>query len=368
MLKNVILLALFLVLGGTAYWLVTKNKPIEDTFAANPLTQFAVQDINQIKRIFLTDRLGNQALVERVSDLNWIYTNKVTGMQYRANPNIVYTLLQTLQRVRVRQAVSKAGEANAVKALASQGIKVEVYDQNDTKIRVFNVGAMTDGATGNFINMDGSEKIYVAYIPNNPGTIDTRFVTQEQNWRDKAVLRNEVNAIEFVEMQYHAPSQKPFSFRVDRLGGEQVSVKPLDGSSPKYTQEQVNQSNALTYLESYDVVSAERILYNKRLRDSIILQPAFATLRYKASYHNEPQEVRIYSLYNPNADRGDGEVGHRQKIQRYFIDIDKDNFFLAQHIVLRDLFWSYDYFFQQGAVELLEDEAQVKEAFQETEK
>lgn len=363
--KTLILLVLFLLLGGATYWFVQENEPVEDTFSNNPHTQFALENTDQIQRVFLADRIGNQALVEKNEKGQWIYTNKVTGKTYRANPGVVWTLLQTLKEVRVRQAVSRAAEENAVKSLAARGIKVEVYDKDKNKLRVFYIGAMTDGAMGNFINMEGSDDVYVAYIPKKPGTIDTRFATKEVDWRDKAVFRNNVSALEMVKVEYHDPIQHPYSFQINRLGEEEFEVLALDEKSNKYPQSAVNQSNVGVYLEEYDVKAAERILYDKVVRDSIIETPVFATISYKASYHNEPQSFRVYSLYNPTADRGDGLVGHRQKIQRYFVDIDKDNFFLAQHLVFRDLLWNYEYFFQKGAVYLQEDEVHVKGTFPE---
>jgi hypothetical protein len=68
-------------------------------------------------------------------------------------------------------------------------------------------------------------------------------------------------------------------------------------------------------------------------------------------------------LHNPTADRGDGDPGHRQKIQRYFVDINEDNFFLTQHMVMRSLFWGHDFFFQNAPVVLEEDEVSTKQHF-----
>ena len=75
--------------------------------------------------------------------------------------------------------------------------------------------------------------------------------------------------------------------------------------------------------------------------------------------------MRIYSLYNPDADRGDGRPGHRQKLQRYYIDVDADNFFLVQHLVFRKFLLSYDVFFNKAPVILNEDEAHIKGSFPE---
>lgn len=363
--KIIALLALFVGLGTFTFWKINNPGVVKDTYSENLHTMFALANTDQVDRVFLVDRFGNEALLERVEDLNWTYTNKVTKKKYRANPSAVYMLLETLRKVRTREPINKAAMGNAIKALASKATKVEIYDKEKNKLRAYYVGPMTNGGTGNLIIMEGAEQPYVGYIPNFQGTIDTRYITTEKDWRDKAIFRNDVEALEFVQVEYPAEIQKTQSFKLTKSSAGKFSVAPLDPSAPVYAQEQVNQDNAATYFEDFDVVAAEKIIdkKNKHIRDSIITTTPFAIITYKASYHNEAQVLRVYSLYNPTADRGDGAAGHRQKIQRYFIDIDEDNFFLGQHMVLRSMFWGYEFFFQGQAVILGEDEAQMTKSF-----
>lgn len=363
--KNILLAVIFCGLGAFALWKIQNPSKVEDTYASNLHTQFALQDVNQVQRVFLTDRDGNQALVERVEELHWTYTNKVTGKKYRANPSAIFMLLETIQKVRTREPINKAAMDHAVKSLAAQATKVEIYDKDKNKLRVYYIGPMTGGATGNLIIMEGSEQPYVAYIPNFQGTISNRYITTEKDWRDKAIFRTEPEKLEFVQVEYQDPTQHAESFRITRLGTQKFKVEPVSASATAFPVDKVNQDNANTYIEDFDIVAAEMIIFNKEHRDSIITSTPFAVVTYKANYHNEPQVFRIYSLYNPNADRGDGNPGHRQKIQRYFVDIDEDNFFLAQHLVIRKLLWGYRFFFQKEAVILLEDEVQSKTRFEE---
>jgi hypothetical protein len=363
--KKIALLLLFCGLGAFAIWKMQNPGQVTDTFANNLHTQFAIQDIDQIERVFLVDREGNEALVERVEDLNWTYTNRVTGKKYRANPSAVYSLLETIRKVRTREPVAKPAQDNAIKALASVATKVEIYGKDKKKLRVYYVGPMTNGATGNFMIMEGSEDPYVNYIPNFQGTIDNRYITTEVDWRDKAIFRTDPKSLEFVQVEYQASSQSAQSFKISKVSSGTYNVEPLDPSVPTFALDQVNQVNANTYIEDFDVKAAEVIIYNKPKRDSIITSTPFAIVTYKTEEHNEPQTFRLYYLHNPNADRGDGRVGHRQKITRYFIDIDEDNFFLGQHIVLRTMLWGYKFFFQSEAVKLLEDEAASKRSFPE---
>ena len=364
--KKIVPLALiFISLAAVIFWKSKNAGHVKDSFADNLHTQFAFEDIAKVERVFMVDRDGNQALLERNKDLNWTYTNKVTGKKYRANPSGIYMLLETIRKVRTREPVAKPALDNAVKSLSVKSTKVEIYDKNKRKLRVYYVGAMTSGGTGNLMIMEGANKPYVGYIPNFQGTIGTRYITTEVDWRDKAIFRADPKSLEFIKLEYQHPSQKNESFKISKTAKDQYIVEAVDESTQIIDGRLINQDNADVYFEDFDVIAAEKILYDKRLRDSIITTTPFVIVTYKTSYHNEPQTFRLYSLYNPNADRGDGRVGHREKIQRYFIDIDDDNFFLGQHIVIRKILWGYSFFFQKEAVKLMEDEAMTKRSFPE---
>ena len=363
--RILLLAAVFIGLGAVSIWTIYNPSKIEDTFAGNLHTQFALENVDQVQRIFMVDRQGRQALVERVKDLHWTYTNKETGKKFRANPSAVNMLLKTIQKIRTREPINKAAIDNAVKSLASKSTKVEIYDKDKNQLRVYYIGATTGGGTGNFAIMEGSDQPYVAYIPNFQGTIDNRFITSEADWRDKAIFRVDMDEFEFAQVEYQDPIQYAESFKISKTNNGLFNVEPLSEDVTKYDMSFVNQDNASTYVEDFNMVGAEKILYNKEVRDSIITTTPFAVVTYKTTAHNEPQVFRMYSLYNPNADRGDGNVGHRQKIQRYFVDIDEDNFFLAQHLVIRKVLWGYNFFFQKEAVKLVEDEAVSKQHFPE---
>jgi hypothetical protein len=359
--KKTLLLITLAIIGSIGSWFVLQQNQTSNTFDNDPHTQFAVNS-TEVSRVFLADRNGNQALVEK-KDGYWLYTNKVTGQQFRATPGGIHVLLETLRRIRVRYKVGKSAEKNAVLALASKGTKVEIYDSENKLMKVYNVGPMTDGAMGNFVNIDGSNDIYVGYIPKSPGTIDTRFITTEVDWRDKAIFRTNPKSIEFVSLEYHDPSQKMFSFEIKNNNGDfEVNGIPKNENSATGP---LNTDNVEAYLDDLDACFYEQVIDNSYLRDSIISSPPFATFKYKTKQQNQDQVVQFYPLYNPTANRGDGEVGHRQKIQRYFVHIDKDNFFIAQHLVVRKLFWSLSYFFDQDAINLMEDEATLKNRFED---
>ncbi|MGH1337001.1 MAG: hypothetical protein ACRBFS_12825 [Aureispira sp.] len=361
------IIALVLLLGGLSgftWWTINQKGAIKDTYAENKHSMFAWQDVSQIDRIFMADRAGRQILLQRMDDdLHWTFKNQKTGQEYRANPSAIFMLLQTITRIRVREPINKAALDNSVKSLATRATKVELYDKSGKQLRVYYVGAMTSGATGNLVIMQDSDQPYVGYIPNFQGTIDTRYIVDEKVLRDKAFLRVEPKDIEFVQVAYQTPVQQKESFRITQKSLGKYEVTPVYESTTPRPAEHLNQANAETFFEDFDVIAAEKIIYDKMQRDTVITTTPFAIVTYKATYHNEPQVFRIYSLYNPTADRGDGDPGHRQKIQRYFVDINEDNFFLTQHMVMRSLFWGHDFFFQNAPIVLEEDEVSTKQSF-----
>lgn len=357
MYKIILLVLAFAGLSFFTYQTL-QDKSARDSFELNPHTQFAIKDINTISKVFLADRSGNQALVEKISDDQWKYTNKSTGQNYIANPSAIHSLLQTLVKIRTREPVSKAAEENVIKSIAAKSTKVEVYDDQNQLIKVYYVGPMAGSATGNYMIMEGSEQPYINYIPNFQGTVDTRYITTEEDWRDKAFVRTLKDEIEYISMAYQDPTQANESFKINMNNGL-ASVEAIDPSTKEIESGSINIDNVDTYLEDFETIFAEKILYNKPLRDSILTTRPFAIVRYKARYHNEAQTFRLYSLYNPKADRGDGQAGHRQKIQRYFVDINENNFFLAQHLVIRKILWGYSFFFKANNIDLEEDEAET---------
>ena len=62
-----------------------------------------------------------------------------------------------------------------VKSLASEGIKVELYDRKGEKIKAYYVGGATPDERGTYMIMENAEEPYVAHIPSWEGNLRFRF-------------------------------------------------------------------------------------------------------------------------------------------------------------------------------------------------
>ena len=348
--KNLILGGILALLVGFVWWKWSHHTL--DTYSQNVHTQFAVENPENISRIFIADRADNQALLEKKSNI-WYYTNKITQKTYLANPDAIKVLLETVSKIRTRAAVAQNAIPEVIKSMATLGKKVEIYDASNQKIRTYYVGTPADRSEASYMMMDGTEKPYVVYYPNWVGELGTRYICEEKLWRDKAIFRLDPNHMESVEVVYSDPKQAPYSFRIQRQGAT-FQVDAIDLNTVK--KGELNLKNVAAYLSEYTELFSEIILYDDKLRDSIIRQTPFARIKFKNTDYPNPIEMRLYPIDNPTADRGDGVAGLRQRVQRYFLDIDEDEFFLVQHLLARKLLWGYNLFFQTDAVKFTEDE------------
>ena len=349
--KNILLSLVVLVLGFVAYRLLFKS--YSDDFANSEHTQFAYEYPERLGKIFIADAYGQAALLEKRGDA-WFYTHYPSKKTYPANPPNLAILLKTIQDLRARNPVAKGKRDLVINEIRAKGKKVELYDVQGNKVRTFYVGGPTAGGEATHMQMEGSDKPYLVYIPRWVGTVDTRFSIEEKAWRDPALFRLKTKDIEWIEVRYADPEQAEMSFRLEQY--PELKVLSL-GSKQKTTTPKLNRDNAQTYLEDFDVLGAEVILKDENGSfDSIQKTPLFAEVRYKTRQLEAAQSFKLYPLINPTADRGDGEVGTRQKIQRYFALIDREQFYLMQHIVIRKILWAYDFFFQAEKVVLAEDE------------
>ena len=345
--KNFILLALLFLLLGFGLW--QWSKQTKDTFAKEEHTQFAVQDTTDIARIFIADR--NNATVDlRKEDGIWYYYNKQKNRKFLASQSAVSNMLNTVTSLRTRAAVTKTAVENVVKDIASKGKKVEIYNSKGKNIRTYYVGMPADGGSATYMIMEGANTPYIVYYPQWIGSLDTRYTVDELTWRDRAVFRVEPSTLEFVEVKYYAPNQQDYSFRIER-NGKQYEVKPVyEHVKPLTTN--YNMNNAIAYVEDFTTLIGESIVSQQNLIDSIPLMPVFATISYKTSLHEKARSFNIRPIFNPTADRGDGEQGTRQSIQRYIMDTDLGDAFISQHLVANKFFWDYRWFFDTKAQDM----------------
>lgn len=337
--KNTYLyLAILVVLATATYFIV--NRDMTNTLDASE-SEFAVEDIDNIHKIFIADKNNRTATVTR-KDGYWEYTNSV-GKTYKARPAAIDILLKTIQNVDVRYMVQDAAVKLAVDDLATNGKKVELYDKRGKRFKTFYVGGPSNDLQGTFMIMDGSENPYVTHLQNWEGFLTDRFLLAEKDWRDKTVFSYNSKDIKSIQIDY--PKQQSKSFVLTQVKNGKFEIEPLYPSTEKINQPVMN-AKGLAYLYHFEKLVAEAFENENPHRNEILEKLPFATVQVTTKEGNQ-KTVKFIPVVE-EVEEVEENVKSRPKIERYFAFVNgNEDVFLVQQLLFGKIFWGYDSFFEQ---------------------
>ncbi len=334
--KLLLPLLLFLFLGGASAWYMTSGSKSGKSSSDTSDRAFGTER-DDVYKIFLADRKGETVTLTREKD-HWVYNNK-----YKARPDAIRNLLDGIEKIEMKYIPPKAAVPQAVKALATHGIKVELYDKEGGQIKVYYVGGLTNDERGTYMIMEGSDQPYVVHIPTWGGGLRARFFMYDDDWRDKAVFTDEMEEIEMVSVDY--PKQKENSFKILKTGDE-YAVEPLYNTGTENSKP-ANKGKVEAYLLNYEFIVAEAYQNKHPKRDSISILVPFAKIDYK-NKAGEVKQIEFHPIYTTKGDGSplaDHEVSTGTPVERYHVNLNNEDFMLVQQRVFGKLFWSYNSFF-----------------------
>lgn len=327
--RTLLLVVLFLVLGGTAWYALAYKKKQTGSHVSWDM-DFAVKDPQTIGKIFIADRKGGTATLELKKGI-WYYNDK-----YPARPSAVNTLLETISKVNVLNIPPNGSVPRLIKELAGNGIKVEIYDREGQALKTYYVGGVTMDERGTVLMMDGAEQPYVVHIPGFVGQIRLRFLIGDDEWRDKAIFREKPEDIQFVSVEY--PQRKSESFKLEKTGEASYEVKPFYNTTTPMTSAR-RKGVAEAYLVQYEALLAEAFETQNPLRDSVCALVPFAIVNMKKADGAE-KTVRFWPVEIET--RRDNGLPY---VSRYFTEVNKEDFLLTQDRVFGGIFRGYGFFF-----------------------
>ncbi|MCB0547627.1 MAG: DUF4340 domain-containing protein [Phaeodactylibacter sp.] len=338
--RTLVLLIAFLVLGGGVFWYFTQGED-EKTTLAGADRDFAVKNIEQIHKIFIADRRGERTTLEREGD-HWIYNGK-----YKARPSVVTPLLEAVERVQVKYKPPQAAVENMVQSLATEGIKVELYDKKGERIKAYYVGGSTSDERGTYMIMDGAEQPYVVDMPAWDGNLSVRFRRYGDEWRDKTLFAEEVENIQSVSIEY--PKQRNQSFVLESTD-DGYEVRPFYDITPQIKRP-YREGSAEAFLVNFESVGAEAFRNDYSGRDSITQLVPFSIITL-VNKQGDTTQVKLHPIVQENIISHDEKTGdyvlYSSDIERYFADLNGKDFLLSQHLVLQKLLWGYGSFFKDN--------------------
>lgn len=328
------MLVAFLVLGAGVLWYLYGQGDDKTTLAGLD-RQFAVKDTASIYKIFIADRNGNRTTLVRKGK-HWIYND-----QYKAKPNAMENLLRAIYRVEMKYKPPINAEQNMIKSLATEGLKVELYDSKDGLIKSYYIGGSTADERGTYMMLEGAEQPYVTYIPSWNGNLRFRFNLLGDDWRDKSIFSSAPEEITYVGVEYHKQREK--SFKITKEGAS-YQVKPFHSITPEIKRP-LRTGAVESYLVGYENLQSEAFENLYKDRDSISSLVPFCTVTVR---HGDGSErvAKLHPIFKlQEYDEETKKYIESPEAERYYVDCEGD-FMMAQHLVLKKILWPYESFFE----------------------
>lgn len=260
---------------------------------------FTIRDTASIQKIFLT-MTGNESVTLEKTDKGWIVNGK-----YKARQASVTQLLETIKSQVAQTPVSEEMHNTIVKSLMGGNIKVEVYDYQGNKMRVFYVGGQVASGSGTYMLMEGGKRPYVVQIPGFSGYLTPRYMPTLANWRDRTIFRIAPEDITKVSVQY--PLEPLNSFTILK-NGEQVSVQIEPSLMEGKT---LNTKRVNSFLSFFDALYAEQVANGlSGVREELSAVPHRCTIEVtgkngydqRAEIYYTPLNRRSKNLNDPKTD------------------------------------------------------------------
>jgi hypothetical protein len=241
-------------------------------------TDFAVQDTANVTQIFIADKRDNSVLLKR-EETEWIIND-----HFVANTKVVDFLLSTIKRLKVKSPVPLSMRDGVISRLASNGIKVEVYQEvyrinlfdkykffkHEKLTKVFYVGDATQDNMGTYMLIEDAENPYIVFIPGFRGFLFSRFSPKADDWKSHVVFNTKLADIKSVALKFYDDPDNSFKVDVEDTRGNYKMTALKSGE----------------VLESYDTLKLLNFL------------TSFRDLRYETRMNNLITPMKLDSIIN----------------------------------------------------------------------
>ncbi len=331
-----LLFALVAVALGLAVWFGVINKPEGSRVLRE--NAFAYPDTAALQKIFLADRGDREILLERQASGRWMVNGR-----FEARPDAIQTLLETIAQVEAKYPVAKAKYDLVVREIAGEHIKVELYTDGEKPEKIYYVGPPTTRDRGNFMQLEGTDYPYVVHIPGLDGFLQTRYILDQNTWRERTIFSAKPQAIDSLAVTYTLNPDS--SWAIARSGESYRLHTALD----RIENRAVNPRATLAYLSHWRNLQCDYYLNDSYKRDSVLGTTPICTLSL-TKRNGQAEECLIFPR----------PLARRSKIQfdpfGNPLAVDKDKYYAAwdatrqfavvQDFVFGKLFVGPSYFVQ----------------------
>ncbi len=316
--RKTLILLLIVVAAGFIAWKLIRNEPEKKASYDTSMSEFAIEDIQSVNHIFLSDKSGKQIDLKKNSR-GWIVNDK-----YPADPGSVDLLLKGMQKLEIQYIPPKAAEENIIKTMAAFAIQVEAFGKKDKLLKKYYIGGMTQDERGTYFLMDGSSQPYVMQVPGFVGNLRERFRPELGRFRSLKFMQFDPDDVVAVRATYPNQGENDFLLESTLTGYQVYSGEDLPGGIPQ----KAAKGKVDAYLGRLQKIACEAYLTEDIRQDSVTAGTPFCSLELEFRDGKESR-VRFWQKLNPGIPD--------QPVNRFFILKDNE-FMLGQYEVLKEAF------------------------------
>lgn len=304
--------------------------------------EFAVEDTASITKIFLADKENKTTLLERSNNGGWKVNRK-----YKARPDAINNLLETMKRVSIKAPVPKSAFENIVKQLAIKSVKVEIYMGSDKPEKVYYVGGPNQQHTGTYMLMEKSISPYLMHIEGFHGFLTPRYFTNANEWRNNIICNYKFGDIAEVNVQ--TPREPSMGFIIRDKGNNAFSLYHED------TNEEVtdfNLDDVRYFIASFTKVPYES--FEETKTDSFIDSvKASSPVRIITIIPKHGSTKQLKLFLKPAPIGGEDLEGNsiQYDMERLYCSIDDKKFVVVQYFIFDKFLVTLDHFLRKENVE-----------------
>lgn len=335
--KTLMYLAFVAVLGVLAWWVINKQNTNSTMAALEEQYDFAIADTASITKIIISDKRPSRVELTR-TEKGW-YVNG----SYLARHDGIEVLLETLNRMSMRNFVPEPTQPTVIKRLAVYGKEVQVFN-GDKRIKHFMVGTETPDQLGTYMMLVGAKLPFAMHMQGFNGYLNSRFFTEEDLWRDRTIFGIDKENIAEVSLKYNIGSESSFA-----VNAASDQPKLMDGSGkvlPGYKPVNMN-----IFLGSFRTANYEAMVIETdgiwAKKDSILNSIPLLEL----TVTDKSGKTQTLNAYRKRPDSKD-EVGEdglplQWDLNRLYAFLDDGRMVLIQYYGLRNILVNKDFFFQE---------------------
>ena len=312
--KKQLFYIVLIILIAALIWFLSTNKKT----TINVENNFALSDTASVSKIFIADRNGTTITLNR-NEKNWVINNK-----YRVRKDAIRTILTTINQIRIQRPVSKNAFDNVIKNLATTGVKIEIYTNQETPNKTYTIGSSTSNHLGTYMLLSGSEIPFITHIPSFNGFLSPRYGIQgnklsEKDWRTTNIFSLKAEKIARVIVNHLQQPEKSFTLNTDSM--------TLFNNS--YNEVSFNPEKVLQLLNSFKLLNCESY---KDVKEKI----EFATPLHELIVNNDT--LRTYAI-------GDNLIKGKEdnfNVKRMYATLNNGELMLIQDYVFNKVLITID--------------------------